>query len=72
MKSTIFRFSNFLSNSLILFYLEVISLNLITLNTTSFLILEFTSLYIEILSKNSKYKKDIDEGSSNNLSSKKS
>ena len=71
-ESMIFYFSNFLSNSLILFYLKVASLSLITLNTTSFLILTFISFYIKVLLKDSKYKENIDEGSSNSLLSKES
>ena len=71
-KLIIFYFSNFLSNSLILFYLEIISLDLIILNTTSFLTLEFINLYIEVSLKDSKYRKDIDKSFSNSLSLKKS
>ena len=67
MKSALFRFSDFLSNSLFLFYLKTASLNLIALNTTSFLTLKFINLYIKISLKDSKYKKDIGESSSNNL-----
>ena len=71
-KSTIFYFLNFLSNNLILFYLKAISLSLITLNTTSFLILAFINFYIKISLKDSKYEKNTGESSSNNPPSKES
>lgn len=72
MELALFRFSNFLSNSLILFYLEIASLSLITLNIISFLILIFINFYIRVLLKDNKYKKDIDKSSSNSLLLKKS
>ena len=60
-KLILFYFLNFLSNNLILSYLKVISLDLVTLKTTSFLILIFINFYIKILLKDSKYEKDIDK-----------